>query len=146
MHLVDLARQVASDALTLKQQAGTTNVIFMTTTPIEFLGAEREARARAFLKYVRDGETVMLAGLISQTDSRSSSGAPGLSRIPFVGGLFGQQGRTDARSEVLPIRMWHIIESNLDVRAAAVSGVLIGATLLLMLAMERIAGISRHLR
>jgi putative spermidine/putrescine transport system permease protein len=53
---------------------------------------------------------------------------------------------SDARSEVLPIRMWHIIESNLDVRAAAVSGVLIGATLLLMLAMERIAGISRHLR
>ena len=53
---------------------------------------------------------------------------------------------SDARSEVLPIRMWHIIESSLDVRAAAVSGVLIGATLLVMVVMERIAGISRHLR
>lgn len=50
---------------------------------------------------VRDGETVMLAGLISQTGSRSSSGAPGLSRLPFVGGLFGQQARGEARSEVL---------------------------------------------
>ena len=53
---------------------------------------------------------------------------------------------SDARSEVLPIRMWHIIESSLDVRAAAVSGVLIGATLLMMVVMERVAGISRHLR
>lgn len=53
---------------------------------------------------------------------------------------------SDARSEVLPIRMWHIIESNLDVRAAAVSGVLITATLGLMLIMERLVGVSRHVR
>jgi putative spermidine/putrescine transport system permease protein len=53
---------------------------------------------------------------------------------------------SDARSEVLPIRMWQILESSLDVRAAAVSGVLIGATLLLMLVMEKLVGISRHLR
>ncbi|HZF81050.1 MAG TPA: ABC transporter permease subunit [Rubrivivax sp.] len=53
---------------------------------------------------------------------------------------------SDARSEVLPIRMWHLIESSLDVRAAAVSGVLIAATLVLMLLMERVVGISRHVR
>jgi len=53
---------------------------------------------------------------------------------------------SDARSEVLPIRMWHIIESSLDVRAAAVSGVLIAATLVLMVVMERVAGISRQFR
>lgn len=53
---------------------------------------------------------------------------------------------SDARSEVLPIRLWHIIEANLDVRAAAASGVLIAATVLLMVMMERVAGISRHLR
>jgi putative spermidine/putrescine transport system permease protein len=53
---------------------------------------------------------------------------------------------SDARSEVLPIRMWHIIESSLDVRAAAVSGVLIAGTLVLMVVMERVAGISRHMR
>jgi putative spermidine/putrescine transport system permease protein len=53
---------------------------------------------------------------------------------------------SDARSEVLPIRMWHIIEASLDVRAAAMSGVLIAATVVLMVVMERVAGISRHLR
>lgn len=50
---------------------------------------------------VRDGETVMLAGLIRQSDSDSSSGIPGLSRLPVIGGLFGTQGRSQARSEVV---------------------------------------------
>jgi putative spermidine/putrescine transport system permease protein len=53
---------------------------------------------------------------------------------------------SDARSEVLPIRMWHIIEASLDVRAAAMSGVLIASTVILMVVMERVAGISKHLR
>src|SRR5437867_4298523 len=53
---------------------------------------------------------------------------------------------SDARSELLPIRMWHIIQSNLDVRAAATSGVLIAASLILILVLERLTGVSRHLR
>ena len=53
---------------------------------------------------------------------------------------------SDARSEVLPIRLWHIIEASLDVRAAAASGLLIAVTVILGLIMERVAGISRHLR
>lgn len=53
---------------------------------------------------------------------------------------------SDARSEMLPIRLWHIIESNLDVRAAAVSGVLVAVTIVLGVVMERLAGISRHMR
>lgn len=50
---------------------------------------------------VRDGETVMLAGLISQLDETGSAGAPGLSRLPIVGGLFGQQNRRNERTEVV---------------------------------------------
>jgi putative spermidine/putrescine transport system permease protein len=42
--------------------------------------------------------------------------------------------------------MWHIIESSLDVRAAAASGALIAAVLVLMLVLERLTGVSRHLR
>ncbi len=53
---------------------------------------------------------------------------------------------SDARSEVLPIRLWNIIESNLDVRAAAVSGVLIAVTTVLVILMERVFGVSRHVR
>ena len=53
---------------------------------------------------------------------------------------------SDARSEVLPIRLWHIIEDSLDVRAAAASGALIIATLLLLVLMERFAGISKYMK
>ena len=50
---------------------------------------------------VRDGETVMLGGLITQRDTRGSSGVPGLSRIPVLGGLFGQQTKGTDRSEIV---------------------------------------------
>jgi len=53
---------------------------------------------------------------------------------------------SDARSEVLPIRLWHIIEDSLDVRAAAASGTLVIATVVLMLLMERLTGLSRHMK
>ncbi|MCA3219903.1 MAG: ABC transporter permease [Burkholderiales bacterium] len=53
---------------------------------------------------------------------------------------------SDARSEMLPIRLWHNIESNLDVRTAAVSGVLIAITVVAIVLMERLVGISRHVK
>jgi len=52
----------------------------------------------------------------------------------------------DERTEVLPIHLWQQIETNLDVRTAAVSGLIVIATLLMMLAAERFAGLTRQLR
>lgn len=52
----------------------------------------------------------------------------------------------DAHSEVLPIRLWDLIENMLDVRAAAASGVLIATTVVLMIIMEKLTGLSRYIR
>lgn len=52
---------------------------------------------------------------------------------------------SDARTEVLPIRMWSMIENDLDVRAAAISGILILITAILMILMERMSGLSKFL-
>jgi len=52
---------------------------------------------------------------------------------------------SDARNEMLPIRMWQTMENTLDVRVAAVSGVLVIFSLLMMVVMERVAGISRRM-
>ncbi len=52
----------------------------------------------------------------------------------------------DARTDMLPIRMWQDLEGKLDVTIAAVSGVLIVVTVALMIVMERVAGLSRRLR
>ena len=52
----------------------------------------------------------------------------------------------DERTEVLPIHLWQQIETNLDVRTAAVSGLIVIFTLVLMLIAERFAGLTSQMR
>lgn len=52
----------------------------------------------------------------------------------------------DARTDMLPIRMWQDLEGRLDVTIAALSGVIIVFTLLMMIVMERVVGLSKRLR
>lgn len=52
----------------------------------------------------------------------------------------------DARTDMLPIRMWQDLEGKLDVTIAAMSGVIILFTLVLMIVMERATGLSQRLR
>jgi putative spermidine/putrescine transport system permease protein len=53
---------------------------------------------------------------------------------------------SSARTDMLPIRMWGMMESTLDVRVAAVSGTLIVIAFVLMLVMERLTGLTRRMR
>lgn len=50
---------------------------------------------------VQSGETVLLAGLITDETNRGSNGMPGLSRIPVLGGLFGRQNSSTTRRETI---------------------------------------------
>jgi putative spermidine/putrescine transport system permease protein len=52
----------------------------------------------------------------------------------------------DARTDMLPIRMWQDLEGRLDVTIAAVSGVMIVLTVAALMLMERTAGLSRRIR
>ena len=52
----------------------------------------------------------------------------------------------DERTQVLPIYLWQQIEDNLDVRTAAASGLIVLATLALMVLVERFAGLTRQMR
>ncbi|MFT4094556.1 MAG: secretin N-terminal domain-containing protein, partial [Niabella sp.] len=49
----------------------------------------------------QSGDTVMLAGLISDQVGEGSSGVPFLSRIPVLGSLFGTRTRSNERHEVI---------------------------------------------
>ena len=49
----------------------------------------------------QDGDTIMLAGLISDSVEKGSSGIPGLSRIPILGSLFGTQSTNSGRNETI---------------------------------------------
>jgi general secretion pathway protein D len=50
---------------------------------------------------VQSGETVLLAGLISDQTDRGSRGLPGLARVPVLGGLFGRQTSSTERRETI---------------------------------------------
>ncbi len=50
---------------------------------------------------VQSGNTVVLGGLIKQTESAGSSGAPFLNRIPVLGALFGRQSTQAMREELI---------------------------------------------
>lgn len=52
----------------------------------------------------------------------------------------------DARTQVLPIYLWDIIQNQLDSRAASACGVITIATVILMVLMERLAGFSRFMK
>lgn len=49
------------------------------------------------------------------------------------------------RTEMLPIHLWQQIDTNLDVRTAAASGLIVMVTIVLMILAERFAGLSRQL-
>lgn len=50
---------------------------------------------------VSSGETIALGGLIRESGSRSRSGLPLVSRLPFVGSLFGSTDRVKRRTELI---------------------------------------------
>ena len=65
---------------------------------------------------VQDGETVMLAGLIKTENGKGSAGIPFLSRLPVVGALFGQQSRTDNRSEFVVLITPTVVRNPMEAR------------------------------
>jgi general secretion pathway protein D len=65
---------------------------------------------------IQSGETVMLAGLIKTEGGKDSTGLPGLSRIPIIGALFGQQGRDVNRQEVVVLVTPRIVRDPTEAR------------------------------
>ena len=65
---------------------------------------------------VQSGETVVLAGLIKETNSTGRSGVPYLSRIPVIGALFGTQTRNTGREEVIVLVTPTVIRDPSDAR------------------------------
>ena len=66
---------------------------------------------------VQDGQTIGLAGLISDNVSRGNQGIPWLKDIPLLGVLAGQQNNVRARTELLVLITPHVIHDQRDARA-----------------------------
>ena len=66
---------------------------------------------------IQDGQTVGLAGLIRDTDSRGNEGIPWLKDIPLLGALAGQQNNARTRTELLVLITPHVVHDQRDARS-----------------------------
>jgi general secretion pathway protein D len=66
---------------------------------------------------VQDGQTVGLAGLITDNVSRDNSGLPWLKDIPVLGLLTGNQTNSRTRTELLILLTPHVLHDQRDARA-----------------------------
>ncbi len=74
----------------------------------------REASTRATL---RDGQTVVIGGLIGEGRERTMSGIPFLMDIPLLGGLFRRDVSSNNRTELVMFVTPHIVRSDADADA-----------------------------
>ena len=60
---------------------------------------------------MKDGQTAVIAGLLSEDGSKNNSKTPGLGDIPLLGWLFKQKNKTSAKSNLYIFITPHIINS-----------------------------------
>ena len=68
---------------------------------------------------VTSGQTVLLAGLISERNQKTQSGIPGLREIKFLGDVFGNTSNTKTRSEIIIFIKTQLIRNGVDASAVA---------------------------
>jgi general secretion pathway protein D len=66
---------------------------------------------------VISGQTVLLAGLISESDQQTRSGIPGIRDIKFLGDLLGNTSSTKSRSEIIIFIKTQLIRNSQDAGA-----------------------------
>ena len=68
---------------------------------------------------VANGQTVLLAGLISEQRINDGNGLPGIAGVPLIGGLLGNVGRSLQRTEVIIFIKPQIIRNPVDAQKVA---------------------------
>jgi general secretion pathway protein D len=63
---------------------------------------------------IQDGQTIGLAGLISDSDSHENSGIPYLKNVPLLGDLFATQNNQRNRTELLVLITPHVVRTQTD--------------------------------
>jgi general secretion pathway protein D len=70
----------------------------------------RQAKTQLITK---DNQTIVLGGLIREDTTNTSAGVPGLRKMPLLGPLFGSQGVSKQKTELIVLITPHIV-SNLE--------------------------------
>ncbi|MBB2186669.1 type II secretion system secretin GspD [Gluconacetobacter liquefaciens] len=100
---LDIAQEVSS--------VSNTSPVTTTSTSTNPTFNDRSVSSRVV---VQDGQTVGLAGLITENSSRANSGIPWLKNIPILGFLAGNQNNSRQRTELLILITPHVIHDERD--------------------------------
>ncbi|MBB2205322.1 type II secretion system secretin GspD [Gluconacetobacter takamatsuzukensis] len=100
---LDIAQEVSS--------VSSTSPVTTTSTSTNPTFNDRSVSSRVV---VQDGQTVGLAGLITENSSRANSGIPWLKNIPVLGFLAGNQNNNRQRTELLILITPHVIHDERD--------------------------------
>ncbi|NLR75748.1 secretin N-terminal domain-containing protein [Leeia aquatica] len=87
------------------------NLVDKTTTANGTLAYRIGTRNTSTVLTLQDGETQVLAGLISDQDRNSVTGLPGLGRLPLLGRLFSSHKDESSRTEIVMLITPHILRN-----------------------------------
>ena len=85
-----------------------TNIIKSTAGTLTYQVGTRNA---ATVLRLRDGETQVLAGLISDEDRRANTKVPGAGDLPGIGRLFSNRGTTQNKNEIMLLITPHVVRN-----------------------------------
>jgi general secretion pathway protein D len=86
------------------------------TTTDPAVGPPINTRSVQTLLAVPTGQTMIMGGLITETKQNTSTGLPLISRVPVLGGLFGNQDLKNNRTELVLFITPRVVESEIDAR------------------------------
>lgn len=112
---LDIEQEI-SNALTNTTGGASTSTTSTSATPVNPTLSTRKLRSSVA---VASGQTVLLAGLISETANKTSSGIPGLDKLPGVGDLFANKDTNIQRTELIIFIRPQIIRDGTDAHFVA---------------------------
>ncbi|MBM3508752.1 MAG: type II secretion system protein GspD [Alphaproteobacteria bacterium] len=104
----------ASGLVTLELTQEVSDVVATTTSTIN--SPTIQQRKIVSTVAVNSAETVTLGGLIREQSSQGKSGIPGLSDLPLIGPLFGNQSRDLRRTELLVLLTPRVVRNQQEAR------------------------------
>jgi len=97
------------DSVSINLSLEVSSVVNQVTTPGGSLAYDIGTRDASTVLELKDGETEVLAGLISDNDTRTATGIPGLGQFPIVGRLFSSHKTDHEKSEIILAITPHIV-------------------------------------
>jgi general secretion pathway protein D len=104
----------AGGYVTLDVNQSVSDVVNTTTSNIDS-PTIRQRRLTSTIS-VKSGESILLGGLIQESDNRNNSGIPVLNEIPGIGALFGSRANTTGRTEMIMLMTPRVISNDAESR------------------------------